>query len=161
MCLFNRIHPFLDSLSLLDIFDVRHREKLNLLLSWTSLLFPRIPQTPQLVLTITLGSKSATSHFSLPKVFGPGVITHSNSPATSGAVDNDRTSLSTSVGENPVTKTGHLLASNMGKTGPHSVGDAICRRGFESLEVDSGEGNPNPGEKKKKRSLYGSRVCWN
>lgn len=121
--------------------------------SWTSLLFPLIPQIPQLVLTMTLGSKSATSHFSLPNALGPGVMTHSNSPATSGATDRDRTSRSTSVGENPVTKMGHLLASSMGSTGPHSVGDAICRRGSPFSAKESGEGNPNPGEKKKKTSL--------
>lgn len=108
---------------------------------------------PQLVFTMTLGSKSATSHFSLPKALGPGVMTHSNSPATSGAIERDRTSLSTSVGENPVIKMGHLLARSIGSTGPHSVGDAICNIGSPFSAKESGDGNPKPGEKKKNISL--------
>jgi len=128
-------------------------------LSRISLLLPLMPQTPQFVFTITLGSKSATSHFSLPNVFGPGVTTHSNSPATSDAVDNDRTSLSISAGEKPVTNIGHLLARSIGRTGPHSVGEAICRTGSKSSDVDVGEGNPKPGEKKEKTGRYTVRGC--
>src|SRR5277367_5058305 len=95
-----------------SIFVYDYTNKPCSLRSCSALLFPRIAHTPQFVLTITLGSKSATSHFSLPNAFGPGVTTHSNSPATPGAVESDRTSLSTSVGENPVTTIGHPVDSS-------------------------------------------------
>src|SRR5260370_24867273 len=122
--------------------------------SRTSLRLPRIPHIPQFVFTITLGSKSATSHFSLPNAFSPGVITQSNSPATPGARDIDLISRSTSAGENPVTKIGHFVDNRSGRTGSHSVGDSICSRGSPvTSDVDVGDGNPKPGENMKKRSV--------
>lgn len=108
---------------------------------------------PQFVFTMTRGSKSATSHFSLPKALGPGVTTHSNSPATPGAVDSDFMSRSTSAGEKPVTKIGHFDARSIGRTGPHSVGEEICKSGSPFSSMDVWDGKPNPGEKKKKQSL--------
>src|SRR6266404_9795693 len=130
--------------------------------SRTSRRLPRMPHTPQFALTITLGSKSATSHFSLPNAFSPGVITQSNSPATPRALDIDLTSRSTSVGENPVTNIGHLVANKSGRTGPHSVSDSICNKGsLVTSEIEVGDGKPKPGENMKKRSVYGSNVSWN
>ena len=123
-----------------------------------SLVFPLIPHTPQFVFTITRGSKSATSHLMLPNSFSPGVTIQSNSPATPGAFDSDLTSLSTSAGENPVTKIGHFVASSSGMTGPHSVGETIWRTGLPFSSTEVGEGNPNPGEKRTKASVYGSNV---
>lgn len=141
---------------------VSRNQNPNALRSRTSRRLPRIPHTPQFVLTITLGSKSATSHFSLPNAFSPGVITQSNSPATPGAIDIDLMSRSTSVGENPVTKIGHFVANRSGRTGPHSLGDSICNKGSPvTSETEVGDGKPKPGENMTKRSVYGSNVSWN
>lgn len=125
--------------------------------SLISLLFPLIPQMPQFVFTMTLGSKSATSHFSLPNAFSPGVTTQSNSPATPSQVASARTSRSTSVGLKPVTNTAHLVCRSSGSVPPHVSGSATWRSGSPAaVSAPDAEGKPRPGEKRKKTSVYGS-----
>lgn len=115
-------------LCLLEVYSSRS------LPSVTSYFLPLIPHTPQLVLTPTLTSHSAISHFSDPNIFFPGVRTSSNSSLTpsirsmglvgrltysgnsrteggvGGWVDwSAETSRSRSSGENAVKNNGHLV----------------------------------------------------
>jgi hypothetical protein len=127
--------------------------RINQFLFQTSQTFPLTTHRPQFVFTMTLGSKSATSHFSLPNRFSPGVTAHSNSPATPETCSRERISLLTCAGENYVANIAHLVARSA-VTNWVPTQEAICKPGLpSSSETNAGEGKPNLKEKRKNTSV--------